>query len=360
MGFQSPFRKGEVISMSTTKQKLIFVSVAVCLILSMMATSCAPAQTPTPQPTQAPAVQPAQNATQPAQRRVALLTFGTVADGGWNATAYEGLKALASKYNVKIALSDDVKIPDMEAAIRDYCSQGYDLVIAHSTPFGDPALKVAKDFPNCKITVTANAVSASNVASYYPIEVESHFLAGAVMALMSKTGKIGLVGGVELSNTVAKFNALEDGAKYINPNIQVFKSWVGSWDDPAKGKETALTQINQGADVIDHTCATSGLGVIEAASDKNVWVISDIVLNQNLAPKNMIASHTQNFAGMIEYFYKQVADGNFKGEAFRPGLATGLEDLTLSNNVPADVAAKIKDIKQQIIDGKIKVAEKFQ
>ena len=342
------------------KYRAIASVLVVCVILSVALGACSKA-TPTAAPAAQPtAVQPTAAPASATPLKVALLTFGTVADGGWNATAYDGLKALATKYGVKMALSDDVKIPDMEAAIRDYCSQGYDLVIAHSTPFGDPALKVAKDFPNCKITVTSNAVSAENVASYYPKEVENHFLAGAFMALMSKTGKIGLIGGVELSNTIAKFNALEDGARLVNPNIQVFKSWVGSWDDPAKGKELALAQIAQGADVIDHTAATSGLGVIEAAAQNNAWVISDVVLNQDLAPKNMLAAHTQNYPGMVEYFYKQVADGAFKGEAFRPGLASGLEDLVLSDNVPPDVAAKIKDIKQQIIDGKIKVEEKFE
>jgi basic membrane protein A len=106
--------------------------------------------------------------------------------------------------------------------------------------------------------------------------------------------------------------------------------------------------------------ATSGLGVIEAAVEKNVWVTSDVVLNQELAPNNMIASTVQDYPGMVEYWYLQVLTGQFKGEVYRPGLSTGLLDLALTKNVPEDIAKKIAEVKQQIIDGKIKVEEKFQ
>ena len=100
------------------------------------------------------------------------------------------------------------------------------------------------------------------------MEQQGSFLLGALAAMMSKTGIIGFVGGQEYPNVINIEEGYKQGGKYINPNIKVLTSYVGEWNNPAKGKEIALTQINSGADFLLHVADTSGHGVIDAATKR--------------------------------------------------------------------------------------------
>jgi basic membrane protein A and related proteins len=339
-----------------------WILVVTVTVLLLVLTSCAPAATPAPQAQPATAApQPAAPTAEPAKKplKVALLLFGPLADTGWNGTAYDGLKDAKDKLGVDISVSEDVKVPDMEAAVRAYGNQGYDLVIGHSFPFAEPTMKVAPEFPNTKFTVTNGFTMTNNVASFYPVEVQSHYLAGVMAALMSKSGVIGDIGGVELPNLVTNAKALELGAKSVNPNVKVLTSYVGSWGDPAKGKEVALAQIEQGADILLDEAAGSGLGVLEAAQDKKVPVVSYVVLNSGLGGDQLIGTLLPNYRKMVAEQVKLAMDGKLEGKIYPMDLASGMLDLYLNDKVPADIKAKVDEVRQQIISGKIKVPESF-
>lgn len=307
------------------------------------------------------AATPTQQATPTAEPiKVALLLYGPLADTGWNATAYQGLLAAQEEFGVEIALSEDVQIPDIEQAIRDYASQGYDLIIGHSFPFMDPMIAVAPEFPDTKFAVTNGYLSAENVASFYPREVESHYLAGVLCGLMTKSNVIGIVGGVELPNLVANFNAFKQGVASVNPDAQVLISYVGDWGDPAGGKEAALAQINNGADILLDEAAGSGLGVLEACQEHDIPVISYVGLDSDAAPPQMVASILPDFVTMIKHEVELVVKGQFVGQVERPDLASGIVDLFMNENVPPEVRAKVEEAKQAIINGEIVVEEVYE
>lgn len=292
--------------------------------------------------------------------KVALLLYGPLADTGWNATAYQGLLAAEEKFGIEGTLSEDVQVPDIEQALRDYASQGYDLIIGHSFPFMDPMVAVAPDFPETKFAVTNGFVSAENLASFYPKEVESHYLAGVMSGMMTQSNVIGIVGGVELPNLVANFNAFKEGVASVNPDAEVLISYVGDWGDPAGGKEAALAQINNGADILLDEAAGSGLGVLEACEEMDVPVISYVGLDSDAAPPQMVASILPDFVAMIKHEIELVVTGNFVGQVERPGLASGIVDLFMSESVPDDVRAAVEEAKQAIIDGEIVVEEVYE
>jgi basic membrane protein A len=99
--------------------------------------------------------------------KVGMLFLGALADGGWNATAYEGLLRAKEKWGLDILFAEDVPFPELEAYLRDYAAKGCDLIIAHSGPYNDPALKVAKEYPNTKFMITDGTTpNGSNVAIY--------------------------------------------------------------------------------------------------------------------------------------------------------------------------------------------------
>lgn len=297
--------------------------------------------------------------------KVALMLSSPATDSGWNATAYKGLQTLESDYGAEISLTESIPTTDNEAVFRDYASRGYNLIIGNSFSFGEAATIVAPDFPDTKFVITTGIWGENNVASYYPL-LEDYFVSGAMDALMTKSGKIGIIGGVDIPSMRATANAIADGAKSINPDLEISIAYVGSWADPAKAKELALAQIASGVDVIDGSTSTSFAGILEAVKEtyekegKLVYVVGDVVLDESLAPEQMIGAHIQHFDGMVVYFFELLQEGEFTGEIHRPGLESGLIDVLMTDLVPSDVQEKVNAVKQQFIDGKLTVTEKFE
>ena len=170
----------------------------------------------------------------------------------WNALGYDGLKKAEKDLGVQIALTDNLQPAGFEAAMRDYASQGYNLVIGHSFGFGDSAKAITNDFPNTFFTVNTGAVADARVASFNLQDQQNGYLSGALAAMTSKTGVLGILGGLDYPSVIKEINGFVDGAKAVNPNIKVLVGYVGSWDDPAKAQELAKSMIEQKADVLSH------------------------------------------------------------------------------------------------------------
>jgi basic membrane protein A and related proteins len=331
--------------------------IALITILAMAIGACSSGQTSTTAPSsESPAavVEPAK-----APLKVALLTTGPLADSGWNATAYQGLLDAQKEFGIEPAVSEDVPAPDREQTIRDYASQGYSLIIGHDFSFMDPMVKISPEYPDTYFSDTTGYTGTVNMASYYMYEVQSHYLAGIILGSMTKSNVIGVVGGVDLPTQDANFNALKAGVASVNPDAKVLISFVGSWGDPAGGKEAALAQINSGADIILDAGAASGLGTLEAVAEKNIPVISFIPLDSETAPKQMIASILPDYEKMVRDQVALVVNGQFKGGVVRPDLASGIIQISMNDGVPADVQALVEKAKQDIIDGKLVIEENF-
>jgi basic membrane protein A and related proteins len=348
----------------------------ICLFVIVALVGCAqPAgpAAPAAQPTAAaaaPAAQPAAAATQaPAAAaatkpmKIALVVSTSVTDSGWDSTAYQGLMQAKEKYGAETSVAENAQTSQTEAIVRDYASRGYDLIVTNSFSYGDGVMKVAPDFPKSKFAVTTGIWKADNVSSFDPLQ-EDYFLGGCLDGLMSKSGKLGIIGGVKMPAMIRTANAIADGAKFCKPGIDVSTAYVGSWADPAKAKELALAQIASGVDVIDGSASVGYDGIVEAVkqaekdSGKMVYTITDMVLKPDF-PKQIMAAHTQDHGPMVMYYADQVAKGNFQGGIFRPGLKDGLIYLKMTDSVPADVQAKVKQVQQDIIDGKVKITERF-
>jgi basic membrane protein A len=309
-------------------------------------------------------------AQQPSQIKVAFVTDGKFSDEGWGATGYNATQKLKSKYGIQLATADSIAIPDIESTLRSYADSGYNLIIAQGFQWGDPAVKIASDYPDVKFVIITGTVSLPpNVASILPMQQQGSFLLGALAAMMSKTGVIGFVGGQEYPNVINIEEGYKQGAKYINPNIKVLTSYVGEWNNPAKGKEIALTQINAGADFLLHVADTSGHGVIGAAREKGVYAFGAVADQNKLAPNTVLTSFVLDLDKAYDQAFKQVQNGNFRAEISKPGLESqkgGPQDgivylapfHSFNSKVPADVKDRLKQITDNIISGKIQVPER--
>jgi basic membrane protein A len=301
---------------------------------------------------------------------IALVTDALFSDAGWGAFGYNAAQVLNSEYGHEVDFKDDVHIPDIETTLRDYAAEGYDMIIAQGFEWGDPAVKVGKDYPNTKFVVFTGLANSTNVASIFPKQQEGAYLLGALAAMMSKTGVIGFIGGERYPNLINVYEGYKQGAKAIDNNIEVLDTYLNDWDSPEKGNEAAMSQINKGADLLLHAADTSGHGVIQAAKEKGVYAFGAVSDQNILAPNTVLSSFVLDVVKAFDQAAKMVQEGNFTGQIFKPGLEAGKNASgdgivyiapfhSLENKVPNEIKAKFDQLEQDVLKGKIVVSEKY-
>jgi len=348
------------------------ISVVLTLLTLSLVTACGSAATPTAAPAAQPTVVPtsgaaAQPTVAPTAAKakektkekfsVALVLPGSISDKGFNQSGYEGLQMIKNKLGVKTAFSENTPVTEFKQVYRNYADHGYNVIIGHGFEFGDVALKVAPDYPKTYFVVTSNPnAAAPNVVSLQPKSEDAAYLAGVVAGLMTKSNKIGGVAGFDFPVIVSEMEAYKLGAKSVNPDVEVTLVYIGTFEDVGKAKEAALAQISVGADVMYHIADAAGLGVIQAAQEKGVYAIGWGKDQNAVAPKTVITSQIVDYARMMTLEVQNIMDGKFKGTVRFFGLKSGVVGLAPYHGlVPDEVASKVAKIKQEIIDGKLKV-----
>lgn len=291
---------------------------------------------------------------------VALILPGVITDESWNYTAYQGLMQLQDEgYEVSYVESTDTS--NCEAVAMNYVSEGYDLVIAHGSQFGDAMIRVAESYPDNYFFVYGKAPVddyPSNIGFVDTAVYTATYACGYLAAKMSETGVIGYIGGTESAGQLSMKNGYKQGAEAANPDISVLTIMTGNTDDTALGKESALSMIDQNADVIMHAADTTGLGVIEACVERDVYVIGYGSDQHDLAPDQMLTSVVEIVPPVIASQVDRIKDGTFGG-VYKPGLGVGVELAALSDVIPADIASEVEGIVASITDGTITVQESF-
>lgn len=254
--------------------------------------------------------------------KIAVLLAGPANDNGWNATAYNALTNICNKYGLEpLAYSESVAASDMEEFLRGYAQDGYDMIVGHGSQFVDAIHAVAPSFPESKFVVSfagAGTEQSPNVAGVGP--VNSGFLAGAVAASASKSGKIVMLGGEDTPSIAELVDMFEPGAKYINPDITVETAYIGTLTDADRAKEVALGYTNQGFDVLCASANNAGLGVLQAADEAGVYAIGYNADQYDQAPDAVIVSVVRNFEGMFDNIFQEIAAGTFEPKIYSYGL----------------------------------------
>lgn len=287
-------------------------------------------------------------------------------DRSFNAAAYVG--ALRAVKEGLPMVYRDVEPGDptsIEPAQRAFAQYGYNLIIGVGFAQGEILTKVAKDYPSLHFVLIDSVAESPNVASLIFKEHEGSFLVGMIAAYTNKTGKIGFVGGMDIP-LIHKFaTGYEEGAKYVKPNIVVLKNYVGitdgAWNNPAKGKELAISQYEQGADIIFQAAGNSGLGVFDAAESYKKFAIG-VDSNQNwVKPGFILTSMLKRIDNAVYSVIKDETEGKFKGGVHIYGLENQGVDYALDEYnkslIPPDVIEKVEQAKKDIIAGKIKVTD---
>lgn len=250
-----------------------------------------------------------------------------------------------------------------EQGLRRLASRGFSPIVAVGFNFSSSVEKVAAEFPKTQFTIIDSVVNKPNVQSVVFKENEGSFLVGALAAMASKSGKVGFVGGMDIP-LIRKFQCgYEQGAKYVNPKIDVYQNMTGStpaaFADPAKGAELAKSQFAKGADVVYAAAGGTGIGVYQAAKDEGKLAIG-VDSNQNhLQPGTMLTSMVKSVGLAAYQSWDAAAKGTWKPGIQTLGLADHGVDWALDDNnkalITPEMKAKADAIKADIIAGKIKV-----
>lgn len=309
-----------------------------------------------------------------------VFDIGGKNDRSFNAAAWEGVQRAEKDLPICLYDVEPGNPTSIEPAMRAFAEKNFDLIIGIGFAQGPIMQKVADDYPNIKFAIVDGVIFEAdgktpkqNVASLVFREHEGSYLVGMIAAQKSKSGVLGFVGGMDIP-LIHKFETgYVEGAKSVNPNIKIVDNYVGvtdsAWNNPGKGKELALSQINQGADVIFTAAGNSGLGAFDAVEqfgknaqgEANKFVIG-VDSNQNgVKPGFVLTSMVKRVDNAVYDVVKEVLSGNFKGgfHVFgldKDGVAYSMDDNNKALITP-EMLKRVEEARTRIVAGEIKVTD---
>jgi len=347
------------------KKSNLFSVLSVLFVLALMISACAPAAPATEAPVaeapaaEAPAAEApaAEEPVAPAEPfKVAVIMPSATTDMAFSQSMYSALVAVQTEMGGESAMviqySENMfKVPDAAAAIRDYASQGFDLVIAHGSQYGSSVEEIAKDFPETAFAwgTDVNTFGLPNVYAYTAAAQEGGYVNGVMAAMLTQGKQIGVTGPVEVGDAKTYIDGFVQGVASVDPAISVNKTWTGSFSDVALMTEAAKTHIAAGADVLTGS-SQSVAGSIGAAKENGMVLWFGTQSDQApLAESLVVASQVYDWTAMIKQIIANKAEGKLGGETFTLQLSN--DGLKIAFNAGYALPAEVKAAADAAIEG---------
>ena len=333
-------------------------SILVLLVIAMLGVSlvgCAP------------------QAAAPETEKVVYVINGALGDNAFYDSGQAGIDKIAAEYGVETrTIETNFDAGQYEPALQAAVAYA-DVIFVISYGFEDQLKEYADNNPD-KIFVNLDTVvqnEKNTITSVDFIEEESAYLTGVVAGMTTidttipniNDGKlIGAVGG-DVDPVIQAFVfAYTNGAQSVDPEITVETKYLGTWEDTAKGKQAALQLYDMGADIVFQIAAAAGIGVLQAAGERDLYALG-VDTNQNdIVPGHVVASDIKDVGKAIYEVFKTVKDGSYQpGQVLEYGLATGGVDVDFEAQqqvLPQATIDKVNEIRQQVIDGSL-VIERY-
>lgn len=302
-----------------------------------------------------------------------VFDVGGRGDKSFNDGAYLGGVRAADALGARVRYIEPGEGSDREAGLRLLAAEGMDLVLAVGFIFTDDVLTLAKEYPDVKFAGVDYAVATDADGNPLPLppnlvalkfrEEEGSFLVGALAALVGNSKKVGFIGGMDIA-LIHKFEAgYRAGVRYVCPDCEVLVQYAGvtpdAFKNPSKGKELALSQYQQGVNIIYHASGSTGLGVFEAARSMNRLAIGVDSDQYGEAPGYVLTSMVKGIDEAVFQTARAVQNGTFQGGIRQLGLAErGVGYVYDDNNralIPDSVRARLQTIEADIIAGRIRI-----
>ncbi len=295
--------------------------------------------------------------------RVAVVMPSAINDLAFSQSMYDALVRIQTEMGGKekfdFVFSDGMfVVDDAAAAIRDYATQGYDLVIAHGSQYGSSLQEIAPDFPETSFAwgTTVETFGQPNIFAYEAASHQGGYVNGMLAASVTKSGVVGVVGPIETGDAKLYVDGFVAGVKATDPNVTVNVNYIGSFSDVALAAEAANTHIAAGADVMAGT-AQMVVGAIGVAKENGVLWIGTQSNQTSLAPEIVVASQVYHWEVVVKEIIDLIGQGTLGGKSFVITLTNGGEVMEYNPgfSLPADVKSKADATVQGIIDGSITI-----
>jgi basic membrane lipoprotein Med (substrate-binding protein (PBP1-ABC) superfamily) len=287
--------------------------------------------------------------------KVAVVMPSAKNDLAFSQSMYDALlrvqKDMGGPDKFEIVYSENMfVVDDAAAAIRDYATKGYDLVIAHGSQYGSSLQEIAPDFPKTSFAwgTTVDTFGLPNVFAYEAASQEGGFVNGVMAATLTKSNVIGVVGPIETGDAKLYVDGFKAGVASVKPDAKVNVNYIGSFSDVALASEAATTHIAAGADVMTGT-AQMVVGAIGKAKEANVLWFGTQSNQASLAPSIVVASQVYHWEVVLKQMIDLIKSGTLGGQSFKIDLANGGEVIEF--NPDSTVAADAKTLADTTIEG---------
>jgi basic membrane protein A and related proteins len=273
----------------------------------------------------------------------------------WVSRIHKALNAAKDRGDVTYKWSENVANNDYERIMRQYAEEGNDLVIGEIFGVERAARRVAASYPKVAFLMGSSfGPTKPNLSVFDNFIHEPSYLTGMVAGKATTSNLVGMVGGYAIPEVNRLMNAFMDGARSVNPQVKFLVTFINSWYDPPKAKEAAFAMIDRGADVM----YAERFGVSDAAKERKVKVIGNVIDTASQYPETVLASALWHMEPTIERALKAVLEGRFEAADYGQysymqygGASLAVDDKL----VPADVVAAVKEKEKEITDGLFRV-----
>ena len=294
-----------------------------------------------------------------------VFDMGGKFDKSFNEAAYNGAERFKKETGIAYREFEVTAEAQREQALRNMARRGSTIIVGIGFSQASGMEKVAREFPNLKFAIVDAVVDLPNVSSIVFKEHEGSFLVGMAAAMASKTGKVGFVGGMDIPLIRRFALGYEEGAKYVNPKIEVFQNMTGTtpaaWNDPTRGGELARSQFDRGADVVFAAAGATGLGVLQAAKDKGRLAIGVDSNQDHIHPGTILTSMIKRVDLAVYETFKRVRENLWQPGVRSLGVAENGVGYSVDQYnrllMTADMERRLQQARADIIAGKIKVTD---
>jgi len=298
------------------------------------------------------------------ENKMAAIFPGSIQDADWNSLGYTALQNVGEEFGLPVNYSEQVAVPDVSRVVNEYIALDYNILWIHGTQYNSAIFDLAEENPNVTFIIEQDTPLPQDFDNIIRVKRNyyiGHYVLGALASEVTETGKIGFVGGLEISWTIGVVNAIEQAVNDVNPDVEFNYIYVGSFNDPLKTKQATESLINNDVDVIMSGVNLGNYGMFRAVENANrqVYVTSIYTDKSELSPDHFLTSDIFNYNSLMT---------EIVGDILNEGKKSGLYNMEYgedksryihlpASNVSEETNEWIKGIAEKVSSGEIEVEE---
>ncbi len=293
--------------------------------------------------------------------QMAAIFPGSIQDADYNTLGYIALQEAGNAFDINVAYSEKVAVPDAERVLREYATSGFDVIWVHGAQFNGAAANVGPEFPDVTFIIEVDDRPGELVPNFWYLERNYYtgfYVLGALASLRTETGIIGYVGGLELPFLKGEINAINQALDDMDSDARLEYIFVGDFNDPVKARQAAEGLIAQGADVLISAVNAGNFGLYTAVKEagRPVYITTTYTDKYDQAPENFMTSEIFDFTGPIQDVVQAVIDGEAGGyRLLEYGQGKPRYTQFPIRNVSDEINAQVREISEKVEAGEITV-----